>query len=266
VDTWRLKLDGLVDQPLSLTLDELKAMPAVTQVATISCISNDLGGDLIGNTEWTGVPLKLVLARAQLKSTKAFLNIEAFDGFYESLYLDEAMDERTLLVYAMGGQALSAEHGFPLRIYIPNHYGMKQPKWIEHIEVSDQGRTGYWVERGWSETAIPQTTSVIDTVAKQSIDPQKQLVPVGGIAWAGARGISKVELQMDNGVWQPTKLRTPALSPLAWVQWRADYPVTSGRHVFKVRATDGAGALQTSAVQGTLPSGATGINSYSVDL
>jgi DMSO/TMAO reductase YedYZ molybdopterin-dependent catalytic subunit len=264
--SWRLKLDGLVDQPLTLSLDELRSMPAVTQVATIACISNEVGGDLIGNTEWTGVPLKTVLERAHLQAGGAYLNIQAFDGFYESLSLQEALDGRTLLVYAMGGQPLSAGHGFPLRIYIPNHYGMKQPKWIEHIEISDKENIGYWVERGWSTTAIPQTMSVIDTVAKDNIDPQKQLVPVGGIAWAGARGISKVEVQMDKGAWMQAQLRTPPLSPLTWVQWRADLPASTGRHVFTVRATDTGGALQDATVRGTLPDGATGLNSYSVDL
>ena len=134
-NAWRLALEGLVNTPLSLSLEQIRAFPATSQMITLSCISNEVGGDLISTGLWTGVPLKTVLAAAGLKPGAAFINIRSFDGFYESLGMAEAMDERTLLVYDMNGAPLPPEHGFPLRIYIPNHYGMKQPKWIEHIEV-----------------------------------------------------------------------------------------------------------------------------------
>ncbi len=265
MQTWRMGLDGLVDRPLSLTLDQIRAYPAVSQVITLSCISNEVGGDLISTGAWTGVPLKTVLAAAGLKPGAQFVNIRSFDGFYESLGMTEAMDERTLLVYDMNGAPLPAEHGFPLRINIPGHYGMKQPKWIEHIEISDQEGPGYWVDRGWSKTAFVQTTSVIDTVATGNIDPAKQTVPVGGIAYAGASGISKVEVQMDNGPWQEAQLRVPPLSPLTWVQWRYDFPTQTGRHVFRVRAYDGKGELQRAVNTPPHPNGATGIHTVTLD-
>jgi DMSO/TMAO reductase YedYZ molybdopterin-dependent catalytic subunit len=264
--SWMLQLDGLVNQPLTMTLNELRQLPSVTQALTMSCISNEVGGDLIGTAVWTGVPFKTVLEKAGLKPEGKFFNVHAFDGFYESLGLTEAMDERTLLVYEMNGAPLTADHGFPLRIYIPNHYGMKQPKWIQHIEVVDSEGAGYWVDRGWSATAIANTTSVIDTVVTNSTDPQTGTVSLGGIAWAGARGIQKVEVQMDQGSWEEAELRVPPLSQLTWVQWRHNFPYKSGRHNFQVRATDGMGALQTKVDAPPEPSGATGIFQYTADL
>jgi DMSO/TMAO reductase YedYZ molybdopterin-dependent catalytic subunit len=264
--TWRLELKGLVNSPLSLSLDEIRQLPSVSQALTMSCISNEVGGDLIGTAVWTGVPFKTVLAKAGLKPEGKFFNIQAFDGFYESLGLAEAMDERTLLVYEMNGQPLAAEHGAPLRIYIPNHFGMKQPKWIETITVADTQGPGYWVDRGWDKAAIANTTSVIDTLVTNSTDPQTGTVSLGGIAWAGARGIKSVELQMDGGPWKAAELRVPPLSTLTWVQWRVDFPYQSGRRIFRVRATDGAGVLQTSSKNPPEPSGATGVFEYAADL
>ncbi len=263
---WRLKLGGLVNQPLSLSLDEIRQFPTITQALTLSCISNDVGGDLIGTTVWTGVPFKTVLEKAGLKPDAKFFNIQSFDGYYECVGIDEAMDERTLLVYQMEGAALPPEHGFPLRIYIPDHYGMKQPKWIAQITAVDQQGPGYWVDRGWDWAAIPQTTSVIDTVVVNSNDPKTGTVSVGGIAWAGDRGISKVEVQMDSGPWTAARLREPPLSELTWILWRIEFPYQSGRHAFRVRATDGQGVPQIAVERPPEPSGATGIDVYSANL
>ncbi len=174
------------------------------------------------------------------------------------------MDPRTLLVYGMNGETLPSVHGYPLRIYIPNHYGMKQPKWIVSIEATAQDGPGYWVDRGWSATAHPQIVSVIDTVAKDYI--ANGHVPIGGIAWAGDRGIKKVEVQVDGGAWVEAVLRTPPLSPLTWVQWRLDWPVVRGTHTFRVRATDGTGALQIEQPTDTYPNGATGYHSVTMTI
>lgn len=256
-NTWRLKLDGLVDHPLTLSLDDLRAMPANSQAITLECISNPIGGDLISTAVFTGVPFKLVLQQAGVQAGAQAVDMQAVDGFYESIPMAEAMDERTLLVYAMNGAPLPAAHGYPLRIYIPNHFGMKQPKWIQSMKVVAQPQTGYWVERGWSEQAIVQTTSVIDAVDTQD-SSQTKVVPVGGIAYAGARGISKVEVQVDGGDWQAAELRDPPLSPLTWVQWRFLWTATTGRHTLSVRCTDGDGALQDATLADTFPNGATG--------
>ncbi len=266
INTWRCSVEGLVDKPMLLSIDQLRAYPSLSQAVTLECISNPLGGDLTSTAVFSGVPLKTVLAEAGLHSDATWIDIEAFDGFYESLSLTEAMDDRTILVYDMNGAPLTPNHGSPLRIYIPNHYGMKQPKWIERIHVADHQGPGYWVDRGWSATAIPQTTSVIDTVAIGSRDPQTKTVPVGGIAYAGARGISKVEVQVDGGPWTAVELRLPPLSPLTWVQWRYAMPDTPGQHTLRVRAYDGTGKLQTEEASDTLPNGATGLFTYSAVL
>ncbi len=261
-NTWQLKLDGLVDHPLTLSLEDLRAMPAQSQAITLECISNPIGGDLISTAVFTGVPFKLVLQQAGVQAGAQAVDIQAVDGFYESVPMAEAMDERTLLVYAMNGVPLSTPHGYPLRIYIPNHFGMKQPKWIQSMTVVAQPQTGYWVERGWSEQAVVKTTSVIDAVDTQD-SSQTRVVPVGGVAYAGARGIRKVEVQVDGGDWQAAELRDPPLSPLTWVQWRFLWSATTGRHVLSVRCTDGDGVLQDATVADTFPNGATGYNQKS---
>ena len=156
----------------------------------------------------------------------------------------------------MDGETLPENHGFPLRIYIPNRYGMKQPKWITRIEATNKAVPGYWVERGWSREARPQIISVIDTVATDRVVDGK--VALGGIAWAGDRGIQKVEVQVDDGPWQPATLRLPPVGSLTWVQWRYDWPLATGKHTFRVRATDGTGAPQIEMENDTFPDGATG--------
>jgi DMSO/TMAO reductase YedYZ molybdopterin-dependent catalytic subunit len=263
-DSWALEVSGLFDRPRRLTLSDLLAFPAVTQPVTLSCISNPVGGDLIGTSNWTGVPLRVVLDALGLRPEAHALAIKAADGFYETVTPTDMLDPRTLLVYGMNGKTLPVEHGFPLRIYIPNRYGMKQPKWIVSMEALGHPGSGYWEDRGWSTEARPHIVSVIDTVAADRIQNGK--VPIGGIAWAGDRGIQKVEVQMDTGPWMEARLRTPPLGPLTWVLWRYDWSPVRGRHVFRVRATDGAGTLQSAVAKGTYPDGATGFHSVAVTI
>jgi DMSO/TMAO reductase YedYZ molybdopterin-dependent catalytic subunit len=253
---WSLQVAGLFSRPRSLALADIMAYPAVLQPITISCISNPIGGDLIGTSNWVGVRLPDLLADLGLRPEARELAIEAADGFYESVTMADMRDPRTLLVYGMNGDTLPIEHGFPLRIYIPNHYGMKQPKWITRIEAIDHEGAGFWVERGWSKQAHPQVISIIDSVTRATGEAGP--VTLGGIAWAGDRGIQQVEVQVDDGAWSAARLRLPLLSPLTWVQWRYDGPVPPGRHTFRVRATDGTGALQVGAAAPPAPSGATG--------
>jgi len=262
--TWRLRVEGLVEEPLVLTLDELRTMPAQSQMITLECISNRLGGDLISTSLWTGVRLSEVLRHARAKPGAQAVDIEAADGFYESVGMEDANDDRTLLVYAMNGEPLTPAHGFPLRIYIPNRHGMKQPKWIERLRVSDRPGRGYWVDRGWSKDAIPHTTSVIDTVGMSMMVGEASVLPVGGIAYAGGRGISRVEVQVDEGPWVSARLIAPALSPLTWVLWRYDWPYVAGKHTFRVRAYDGRGELQPVAERGPRPDGVSGVHEMTV--
>ncbi len=264
--TWRLKFEGLVERPLSLSLQEIRSKPSQTQALTLSCISNPVGGDLISAGFWTGTPFKAILDEAGLKAGVREIAIESADGFYESVPLEEALDPRTLLVYDMNGEPLTADHGFPLRIFIPGHFGMKQPKWITRMEAIDRQRAGYWVERSWSERAPVLTTSVIDAVDSKDRDPASGLIPVGGIAYAGDKGISRVEIRADNGPWEKAELRTPALGALTWVQWRYDWKAAPGRHMLQVRAYNGAGELQAETERGTFPDGATGLHKKSAEI
>lgn len=168
--TWRLRVEGLVAAPLELTLDELRAYESVDQFVTLSCISNPIGGDLIGTTRWTGVPLVRLLDDWNLDPRASHLRITAADGFFEIIPVaDIRRDERIMLCYAWDGVPLRFRHGFPLRIYIPDRYGMKQPKWIERIEAVDAWEPGYWVVRGWDREARMKATAVIDTVAQEAI-------------------------------------------------------------------------------------------------
>jgi DMSO/TMAO reductase YedYZ molybdopterin-dependent catalytic subunit len=260
---WTLPVTGLVDNPLMLTLDDLRNnFPSRDQFVTLSCISGRIGTTLISTTMWTGVSLQDLLAEAQVQEGARYLYITSGDGFYETVDLDLInSDERIMLCYGWDGNQLPVDHGFPLRIWIPDRYGMKQPKWITGIEVTDEYREGYWVERNWDEVAQVKATSVIDTVAVNAIieSGRQRLVPVGGIAFSGARGISKVEVRVDGGPWNEAQLRAP-LSETSWVIWRYEWPFAEGMHTFEVRCAEGDGTPQIEEVREARPSGATGID------
>ena len=263
---WRLRVEGLVDTPKEYTLSELRAYQATNQFITMSCISNPVGGELISTTRWTGVPLQNLLPEWGVQKNASHLRISSADGFFEYVALDNVRnDPRIVLAYAWDGVPLRIKHGFPLRIYIPDHYGMKQPKWIETIEAVDSWAPGYWVVRSWDRQAQVRTTSVIDTVATNMMiaeagNSSNMKLPVGGIAYAGARGIRSVEVQVDGGDWQAAELREP-MSGLTWVLWRFEWPFSSGKHTFTVRCTDGDGNVQITEQRPPHPSGATGLNS-----
>ncbi|MBW7880400.1 MAG: molybdopterin-dependent oxidoreductase [Anaerolineae bacterium] len=260
--TWALSMTGLVNNPQAFTLDQLRAMDSVSQFVTLSCISNSIGGDLISTTKWTGVKMQDLVALADPQPEATYLKITSADGFDEYVNLDLIReDERIILAYAWDDRPLLQKHGFPVRIYIPNHYGMKQPKWITHMEFVPEWEEGYWVRRGWSASALVQTTSVVDTVASDSVFEQDgtTYVPIGGIAYSGSRGISRVEVSIDEGGWLPATLKSP-LSELTWVLWRYDWPFAEGAHSFRVRTYDGNGGIQRADVTPQRPDGATGIH------
>jgi hypothetical protein len=234
----------------------------VDQFVTLSCISNVLGGPLIGTTLWTGFPFRHVLGEAGPLADARYIDIKSADDYHEEVELELAnSDPRIILAYAWDGQPLTAKHGFPLRLYIPDRYGMKQPKWITSITLTAESNKGYWVTRGWDETAEVKTVSVIDTVATKSLVTRggQTYVPIGGIAHSGAKGISKVEVQIDDDPWVAAELRQP-LSELTWVIWRYDWPFSVGTHHLAVRAYDGQGRLQkTEETVTPTPSGVTGL-------
>jgi DMSO/TMAO reductase YedYZ molybdopterin-dependent catalytic subunit len=249
---WALEIGGEVDKPLTLSYAELTAMPSENFYATLECISNTVGGDLISTTRFTGVKLADLLARAGLHPEVTQIRFDCVDGYSESLPLDSALDPETRLCYAMGGLVLTPDHGYPARLYTPNRHGMKNPKWIQKIEAVSQPFTGYWEQSGWNKDAFVHTTSVIDASLSET-----GAIEVGGIAYAGARGIREIEVQVDGGDWAPGELKPP-LSQLAWVIWRAQVPASPGSHVLTVRAVDGTGALQIASYSDAFPNGATG--------
>lgn len=245
-DRWRLAIGGLVDRPQLSTLADMHAIEPVHVFATLSCISNPPGGDLISTTRWTGVSLRRLLPRLALRPSATHLKITSADGFFEVISVDTIRaDERAMLAYAWDGVPLPAEHGFPLRLFVPDLYGMKQPKWIVGIEAVSRWEPGYWVVRGWSKDGLVATSSAIDVVSAEG-----GTVQLGGVAFAGAGGISKVEVRVDEGEWHDAELRQP-LSAATWVVWRATLPASAGQHLYKVRAFDGEGRPQAAAFHGT---------------
>lgn len=261
---WELEFGGMVEETVKMKLADIRDnYTAIDQFVTLACISNPLAGDLIGTTLWTGVPLRDIFKDVKLQPDATHLRITSVDAFDEVIDLETVMnDERVTLNYAWDGLPLAAKHGFPLRIYIPNHYGMKQPKWITKIEAIPGWEEGFWVRRGWDKDAIMRATSVIDTVAVDnllSVNDQ-QFVPVGGIAHAGDRGISRVQVRVDDNDYVDAVLRTP-ISDTTWVLWRYDWPFQEGSHTFTVRCVDGEGNTQIETVEGVRPSGATGLHS-----
>jgi DMSO/TMAO reductase YedYZ molybdopterin-dependent catalytic subunit len=268
--TWTLPFSGLIAEPREFTMDELRDnFEPVSQFVTMQCISNRLGGNLISTTKWTGVPVRDVLNELELEEDAAWLLIEGGDNFFEYVSIDMIMNDPNItFTYDFDDQPLPQRNGFPLRIYIPDRYGMKQPKWINNIIVTDSDERGYWVRRGWSADAIMQTTSIVDTVATDDIyedENAKLRVPIGGFAVAGVRGISKVEIQINEGEWTEAQLRDP-ISDRTWVFWRYDWAFEEGEHNFAVRCYDGDGDLQPTNEQGVRPDGATGIHTASATL
>ncbi len=268
-EDWSLEITGLVRNPVVFTLDDLRTNFEPThQFVTLSCISNPVGGDLISTQRWTGVGLQQILREVAPLENARYLNVTSADSFYESLSRTAIVaDERIMLTYAWDGLPLPPEHGFPLRLYIPDLYGMKQPKWIVRIDFAEYPEEGYWVRRGWDEVARVRATSVIDTVGVYSLieDGDQTLVPIGGIAYAGQGSIRKVEVRVDDGEWQEAQLRDP-ISDLTWVIWRYDWPFQDGQHTFAVRCVDGRGAAQNEEYRDTRPSGATGIHTRRANL
>ena len=266
---WRLEVSGLVDNPASLSLQDLQdKFERIDRFITLSCISNRIGGTLISTTKWSGFRMKDFLDFVKPQANAVAMKITGADNFDEYVMLDlvEA-EERVMFAYEWDDQPLKQKHGFPLRIYLPDRYGMKQPKWIKSIEFVDAWAEGYWVRRGWSVDAIVNKTSVVDAVSTDSIlkDDGGYIVPVGGIAYAGAKMISKVEVSVNGGDWEEAQLRQP-LSELTWVLWRYDWRFQEGEYRFEVRAFDADGHMQSLDSRGTRPDGATGVHAKKANM
>jgi DMSO/TMAO reductase YedYZ molybdopterin-dependent catalytic subunit len=257
--SWRLVLPGR-----SLTYDQLSALAVHELELTLECISNEIGGSLISNGLWRGARVSDVLSLTTVPSTAVWMLIESADGYTESFPLAELTPDHILATH-LNGNVLTPAHGFPARFLFPGHYGMKQPKWVTRLRFAEQDQPGYWENNGWDERAIVKTMSRID-VPQDGAQFQAGSVRFAGIAFAGARRISGVEISTDGGQqWQPADLQ-PEFSPYSWRFWTATVRLSSGHHAVKVRARDGTGALQSAQSAPTLPNGADGYHSISVDV
>ncbi len=264
VEQWQLTVTGLVDRPLTLRFADLLALPRVEAYATLQCISNPVGGPLIGTSLFSGCRLVDVLDQAGVQADGVEIVLRCLDGYSESLTVDKARDKNTLLVYGMDGKLLEQAHGYPLRLLNPDHYGVKHPKWIVGLEVVSAPYDGYWVRLGWDKDAFVKTTSVIDAPGLIKANPRP--APIGGIAFAGWRGIQRVDVKIDDQDFIPAVLERP-LSALTWVRWRLDWAnVTPGEHRLTVRATDGTGTEQDAIKKPPHPDGASGWHTVTLRL
>ena len=257
---WELRVEGMVEEPYTLTYDELTSLPWVEEFITMECVSNSVGGDLISNALWRGVPLKDLLERAKLRPGVVDIASFARDGYSESLPVEMALESQVLVAYMMNGEPLPPKHGFPARLIIPGLYGEKCSKWLKRLEAVDFDLLGYWQRKGWSDDAYVKSTSQI-RVPGMGERLTRGNIFVGGFAFAGDRGISKVELSPDGGdTWLPATIKAP-LSPYTWVLWTTDWvPSATGLFQLVVRATDGDGEPQVTEVHGIFPDGATGLH------
>lgn len=255
---WQLTVGGLVGKSLTLTHDDLLQRATTRNITTLSCISNELNGDLAGTAEWTGFPLRELLLDADINPATVDLVFRAADGYDDSIPFATAMDPSTLVVTHMNGEVIPPDHGFPARLIVPPIYGMKNVKWLQSIEAVDHDYLGYWQTRGWSDPAPYQIWGRIDSpAAGDELQPGSALA--AGVAAAGNRGILRVEISLDNGTtWGDADLE-PSINPnFTWVRWVYPFEAASGNISLLMRATDGQGTVAPQENRPPLPDGATG--------
>ncbi|GAA4597483.1 DMSO/TMAO reductase YedYZ molybdopterin-dependent catalytic subunit [Actinoplanes octamycinicus] len=263
--TWTLRIHGMVRNPITITWAELLRRPMVERYVTLACVSNEVGGDLIGNALWLGTPIQALLDEADPLPGADQAVQRSADGWTCGTPTAALRDGRdALLAVGMNGEPLPVKHGFPVRMIVPGLYGyVSACKWITEIELTRFADfDAYWVPRGWAAQAPIKTQSRIDTPrdgAAREVGP----VVVAGVAWAQHRGIAKVEVQVDDGPWEAASL-APAVSADTWRQWSHVWQASPGRHVLRVRATDLDGYTQTSETADPAPDGATGWHQVTV--
>ncbi|MDJ0349792.1 molybdopterin-dependent oxidoreductase [Cryobacterium sp. PH29-G1] len=265
-NTWRLKITGMVENEVELNFAELLALPLEESTTTLACVSNYVGGDLIGNATWLGYPIRELLARAKPTSGADMVLSTSQDGFTASTPIEALTDERNaILAVGMNGEPLPLEHGYPVRMVVPGLYGyVSATKWVVELKLTrfDQEQ-GYWTPRGWSERGPVKLSSRIDVPRAGSSVPAGPVV-IAGVAWSQHVGVSAVAVQIDDGPWQDATL-ADAISVDTWRQWAFTWTdATAGQHSVRVRATDSDGLVQTSVSADVAPDGATGLHEVSV--
>jgi DMSO/TMAO reductase YedYZ molybdopterin-dependent catalytic subunit len=276
--TWKLMVKGLVTRPLEINYTELRNMPSVEEFATLECVSNKIGGELISTAVWKGIRLKDLLEKAQVMQSAKYIVFRCYDGYDVGIPLERGLFDGSILAYDMNGGSLTAEHGYPVRAIVPGLYGMMNPKWITEIELVDSVYEGYWQRKGWANNAKYNTHSFIaipgnasvrqrfsNLAAVSSVIDSSRMVTVAGVAFAGDRGISKVEVSTDGGAtWKEARLKDP-LSPYTWVLWTTQMNLNDkGNHKLTARSTDKTGNIQTAELVDPFPNGAMGYHVINV--
>jgi DMSO/TMAO reductase YedYZ molybdopterin-dependent catalytic subunit len=264
---WTLRIHGRVKKEITLTYADLLKRPMIERYITLCCVSNEVGGNLTGNALFLGTPLKDLLAEAGPEPGADQVVGRSVDGFTAGSPTSVLMDGRdAMLAIGMNGVPLPVEHGFPVRVVVPGLYGyVSATKWVTELEVTSfSAFDAYWVPLGWSQMGPVKTESRIDTPHPSSTQKPGTVV-IAGVAWAQHRGISKVEVQVDEGPWMVAMLDAVP-STDTWRQWKIDWAATSGQHVLRVRATDNAGETQTAKTAAVAPNGATGYHTVSVNV
>ncbi|WP_104045680.1 molybdopterin-dependent oxidoreductase [Arthrobacter sp. ZGTC412] len=264
-DEWELRVHGLVEEEVRLTFQDLLDADLIESHVTLTCVSNPVGGNLAGNAKWLGLPIREVLERAKPTDGADMVLSTSVDGFSASTPLEVLQDDRdAILAIGMNDEPLPLEHGYPVRMVVPGLYGfVSATKWVVDLEVTRFADSkAYWTERGWSERGPIKTMARVD-VPKSFAKVPAGTVAVGGTAWAQTRGITKVEIQIDDADWVEAELSTEA-SLVTWRQWSYQWDATPGPHYIKVRATDGSGEVQTEQRADPVPDGASGWQSVMV--
>jgi DMSO/TMAO reductase YedYZ molybdopterin-dependent catalytic subunit len=264
-EDWQLRIHGMVERELTFTFDQLMARPLIERDITLTCVSNEVGGEYAGNARWLGAPLKESLEEAGVDPVSNQLVSRSVDGFTAGSPTAVVMDGRdAMLAIAMNGEPLPLDHGFPVRMVVPGLYGyVSATKWIVDIELTTfDAFDAYWIRRGWAQRAPIKTQSRIDTPGPNA---RAGTVPVAGVAWAQHRGIANVELRVDEGPWMPAELSVEDTVD-TWRQWLVMWDATPGEHRLEVRATDRMGMVQTEEHEPPFSDGATGYHTVTVQV
>ena len=261
---WSLTVDGLVEYPYELSYEEILEMELVKKDVTLTCVSNEIGGPLVGNAVWAGVPLSEIISKSEPLSNAEQVMCHSVDGFTAGFPIENIFDGRTaLLAVGMNGRPLPVIHGFPARLVVAGLYGyVSAVKWIKRIEICTwDGNNGYWIPRGWSKKAPIKISSRIDVPRERKIN--SGVNAVAGVAWAPLSGVRTVEISFDSGPWQECNLGV-SLSGETWTQWAYKWDAIPGKYKIKVRAIDNNGVIQSSSVVSPAPDGAEGFDQISV--